>query len=174
MYNVSRCARIGRNNLNLDFHPCVQWNDRPDQRSMEVDNDCLSVADQRFSDTFRLDHHFKLNASTSSGFKRSLRRGHSLPACTSKYTLSAGCTPNANGVLRPNVPTRFRERIGDRRKSNFKIRLRTNRQGEAKGTKCSPVSLANFESLSTYSPSPAKEYVYWHFPKSRKWIAAVR
>jgi hypothetical protein len=43
-------------NVDLDFHPDAQWNVSPDQRAMEVDYDRLTVADQSFSDTHRLDH----------------------------------------------------------------------------------------------------------------------
>jgi hypothetical protein len=56
VHNLCGSAFVCHADMNGDLHPYSQPNRSHDQRTMEIDDKCLSVAGQGFSDALNLDH----------------------------------------------------------------------------------------------------------------------
>ena len=78
--NLGSSTFIRQKNMNFDSHPHAQWDSSRDQCSMEVDDEGLALASQRFCRTPGLDHNLQTNPSASSGFPNSWVEGRTPPA----------------------------------------------------------------------------------------------
>ena len=68
VHDLGRCAFVCEADMNRDFHPYAQRNGGHNQGTMEVDDECLAFAGQRFVDTKSLDPNFQTNPSALSRF----------------------------------------------------------------------------------------------------------
>jgi hypothetical protein len=68
VHDLGCSAIVCETDMNRDFHPYAQGNGSHNQGTMEVDDECLAFARQRFVDAVSLDHNFQTNPSALSGF----------------------------------------------------------------------------------------------------------
>ena len=59
---------ISQVDVNLDLHSYAKSHRRRNERPVKVNDDCLTVADQKLSYALRLNPNFEGNTSASSGF----------------------------------------------------------------------------------------------------------
>jgi hypothetical protein len=86
VHDLGCSAFVRETDMNRDFHPYAQGNSGHNQGTMEVDDECLAFAHQRFVDTMSLDPNFQTNPSALSRFTINLRRDNTSPAQSSLIT----------------------------------------------------------------------------------------
>ena len=68
VHNLSCSAFVCEMDMHRDFHPYAQCDGSQNQGTMEVDDQCLAFASQRFADTMSLDPNFQTNPRAPSRF----------------------------------------------------------------------------------------------------------
>jgi hypothetical protein len=70
VHDLGCSAFVCDTDMNLDSHPHAQCNGSQNQGAMEVDDECLTFARQRFRNALSLEQNLQTNSGASSGFTR--------------------------------------------------------------------------------------------------------